>query len=102
MHIDWTDIHPDGTESLRSGEILAPEPPLAGMRAVRVQPDDTASTVTVVISSRRHRTGRELVAGVHGLNRTPQTKVIYSPDGGRYVDKGEAYRETDPRSKFGS
>ena len=99
--VAWTDIHPDGTEEERTGREWGPAPPLQGMKAWWVIPDrfdgepGSGAAVLVCRSSRRHLAGREVEREALGTVRRR-----YVPGAGRYVDKGEYFRETDPRSRF--
>lgn len=97
--IAWTDIHPDGTEEERYGVVWALAVPLAGMSAWWVQPDGCAGpTILVARSSRRHRCGRARASGtVLGMT---SSAGVWLASGGRYVDTGEYFRETDLRSRF--
>lgn len=93
--VAWTDIHPDGTEEERTGREWGPAPAVDGMKAWWVIPDEGGPAVLVCRSSRRHLAGREVEREVLGSIRRR-----YAARAGRYVDKGEYFRETDPRSRF--
>lgn len=91
--IVWTDIGPDGTETQRFGFVWAQATNLAGMRAWWVIPEGLdgepgqGPPVLVARASRRHIVGRDIDGR-------------WYREGGRYVDVGECFRETDPRSRF--
>jgi len=106
--IEWVDIQPDGREVPRSGHIWASAAPVAGMSAFWVLPgvmgqgknSEPVEAILVARSGRRHLVGRayrirkRLVTGEMGW------REMWNPTGGRFVDKGEWFRETDPRSRF--
>ena len=95
--IAWIEIEPDGTETERTGVVWALAEPLAGMSAWWVQPQD-GPVVLVARASRRLKCGRERTArAALGLS---SSGTIWMPRGGRFVDVGEYYRESDPRSAF--
>jgi hypothetical protein len=96
-NIAWVEIHADGTETSRRGFIWSLSGPVSGVgRAFWVLPGGEGpegppgafSAVLVAVASSRHLCGR--AKGRH-----------WDPRGGRYVDKGETYRQPDPRSVFG-
>jgi hypothetical protein len=100
MHdvVTWLDIHADGSEMRRSGRIWEHAPALTGAgKAWWVIPDeqvgDEPSAVLVVRAGRRHQVGRPR------RHPTREGAEVWDRKGGRYVDKGEYYRETDPRSR---
>lgn len=100
MHdvIIWLDIHADGTETRRSGRVWELAPALAGAgRAYWVIPDDRLpgepGALFVVRAGRRHRIGRPRP------HPKDEARTTWVRNGGRYVDKGEHYRETDNRSR---
>lgn len=105
--IDWFQISRDGAEQARRGEVWAlAEPVKAVGRAYWVQPlvfggmrrtDNLPSpadeiwlkdgpVILVAVAGRQHRCG---MAETHRFNVR----------GGRYIDKGEIYAETDPRAR---
>lgn len=102
--ITWTEIEPDGEEEMRTGIVWALAQPLAGMSAWWVQPDDpygdpgSGPCVLVARASRRHLCGRARAAR-SALGLTADA-TVWMPNGGRYIDVGEYYRETDQRSSF--
>lgn len=98
----WVDIHPDGTEDERRGMIWSPAPALAGMSAFWVLPDEGGEVVLVCRSSRRGPVGRSKQRRVVDLAGGEKVIDKWLPNGGRIVDKGEWFRETDPRSRFAS
>jgi hypothetical protein len=84
----WLDIRPDGFEYQRSGQVWSAAPALAGRgRAWWVIPRQTwldgPSALYVVLTGRRHRCGRSRAGK-------------WLPRAGRWLDPGEAYRETHP------
>jgi hypothetical protein len=90
----WVNIGPAGQESEGWGTIWGDGPSIAGMKTWWVLPDPPEATqgraeavVLVARASRRHQVGRD----VDGR---------WNPRGGRFVDIGEYFRETDPRSRF--
>lgn len=101
--ITWVDIAPTGVERPRTGYVWADARAVPGRgSAVWALADPDADghvpepgAVLVITAGRRHRVGRVVSAGHVG--RTPRWLV----NGGRYVDKGERYRETDSRSPGG-
>jgi hypothetical protein len=106
--IEWVDIQPGGRELPRRGHIWVAAAPVAGMTAFWVLPDlqdqgeDSGPSAAILVarSNRRHLCGRayriqkRLVTGEMGW------REMWNPTGGRFVDKGEWFRETDPRSRF--
>lgn len=101
--VTWSEIEPDGAESAATGLVWGLAPSINGMRCWWVIPDVSGSgvVVPVVRASRRHRVGRAIPV----RRRNPVTEVIgwterWDPGGGRYVDVGEWFRETSPRSRF--
>lgn len=90
----WTEIGPDGDECDAFGVIWHQAEPLAGMAAWWVKPD-IGPVVLVCRASRRHRAGRARTREVLG-----QMRERYVAEAGRFIDKGEWFRETDPRSRF--
>lgn len=91
----WTEIGPDGSESDAFGVVWGQAEPLAGMAAWWVMPDDESTPVLVCRASRRHRAGRARTREVLGSMRER-----YVEQAGRFIDKGEWFRESDPRSRF--
>jgi hypothetical protein len=92
--VAWVDIAPDGQESECWGAIWGDGPPLVGMKTWWVIPDApegaqgrTGAVVLIARASRRHQVGRDV--GGRWQSR-----------GGRLVDVGEYFRETDSRSRF--
>jgi hypothetical protein len=80
--IEWLDLEPLA-ERLRRGEVWAPAPTQPGRgRAYWVMPFGERACVLVIATSSRHRAGALLCDG------------RYWPKGGRWIDKGEHYRET--------
>lgn len=105
--ITWLQITRDGTETARRGEVWALAEPVRGVgRAYWVQPvvfggmrnDGGLPTpadeiwikdgpvILVAVAARQHRCG---------ARRTGRFDVR----GGRVIDKGETYAETDPRAR---
>lgn len=90
--ISWLDIHPDGSETARSGFVWSPAPQVAGRgTALWAVTDDThtrpgESVVLVILAGRRHRVGRTV-------------GERWSAHAGRFVDRHERYRETDPAAR---
>lgn len=95
--LEWLEIHADGAEGARRGRVWLPAPPLSGMRAWWVMPDvpfprrltAPGGVVLVVRASRRAQVGRRASTG------------RWEPRGGRFVDVGTLYVETDPASPQG-
>lgn len=86
VEVTWLDIHGDGTEVPRTGHIWAQAEAIGGRgTCVWAIPEGEALPVLVTTVGTRHRVGRG-------------TMLRWRPDGGRFVDKGERYRETSPRS----
>lgn len=86
--ITWLDIYPQGTEAPRTGLVWAPADPVGGRgTAVWAVPDGESRPVLVLTAGRRHPVGRR------------STNGRWRPRGGRVIDKGERYRETDPGAR---
>jgi len=106
--IQWVDIHPTGRDVPRSGHIWAPAASVAGMSAFWVIPgvmgqgadSEPAEAILVARSSRRHLCGRAFRIRRRSVTGQMEWRDMWNPTGGRYVDKGEWFRETDPRSRF--
>lgn len=106
MHepIAWVDIAPTGTERQRTGRVWAEARAVPGrgkaawVLADPVHPEGSGETwaVLVVTAGTRHRVGRSMPAGHVGR------PAVWGARAGRYVDKGERYRETDTRSPGGA
>ena len=97
----WRDIQPDGTEDERAGTVWAAAQSLAGMQAWWVVPDGGPLPVLVARSSRRHLVGRAFnIQRRRVSDGTMEWLARWNPKGGRYVDVGEWFRETDARSRF--
>jgi hypothetical protein len=84
----WRQIHADGGESLRRGPVWSVAPPVKGRRAWFVHDLGTEWVVRVCLASRRHQVGRRI-------------EGRWKPAGGRFVDLGTLYTETDPDSLSG-
>lgn len=106
VSITWVDIEPDGHEAQCFGRIFCDAAPVRGMKAWWVIEDDaegepgTGSPVLVCRASRRHRVGRETEVGRQLFGGPKRWVTKYFPDAGRFVDKGEHYRETAEGSPF--
>jgi hypothetical protein len=106
--LTWREIHPDGRDLPRSGHIWAPAAPVAGSTAFWVLPDlqdqgedsSPAEAILVARSSRRHLVGRAYRIRKRFVTGEMGWREMWNPTGGRFVDKGEWFRETDPRSRF--
>lgn len=98
--IAWRHIHPDGSETVRTGIEWADGAPLAGMRTWWVKADDDASMVLVARASRRHTVGRATNRWRRTIEGRGEWRQKWDPSGGRYVDIGEYFSEADPRSRF--
>ena len=100
--IEWVQIDPDGTETIRTGSIWCEAPSIKAQRAWWVIPDEPRegerSCICVMRASRRHRIGREMmVPNAHLRKSIP----VFYPRAGRYVDPREVYSETHPASPTG-
>jgi hypothetical protein len=95
--LEWLEIHADGAEAPRRGRVWDLAPPLAGMAAWWVLPEHRfprslsapGGALLVVRASRRAQVGRRAPGGA------------WRSHGGRYVDVGTLYVETDPASRQG-
>lgn len=98
--IEFVRFGPNGSEEHTAGYIWGQAPPVKGMRCYWVL-EVTAGglvapkpAVAVVVAPRRHRIGRAA--------RSRSGRAMWLNGGGRYVDVGTAYTETDERSGTGS
>lgn len=85
----WREIHADGGESLRRGPVWSVAPPVRGRRAWFAHDLVSGRVVRVCLASRRHQVGRRI-------------EGRWRPSGGRFVDLGTLYTETDPASLSGA
>jgi hypothetical protein len=85
----WREIQADGGESLRRGPVWSTAPPVKGRRAWFAHDLGTGLIVRVCLASRRHQVGRRI-------------EGRWRPAGGRFVDVGTLYTETDPSSLSGA
>lgn len=97
--IEFVRFGPDGSEEVVEGYVWGSAPPIRGMRCFWVLEVDSSGAVranpavAVVLASRRHR------VGIQARVRTGRT--VWIAKGGRFVDVGTAYTQTDPRSETG-
>jgi hypothetical protein len=102
----WQEIEPDGSENERTGRIWAPAPVVGGMSAFWVIPDGPdgepgpGPVVLVARAGRRHLVGRLYRVRRRSLTGGMEWREVWNPTGGRFVDKGEWFREADPHSRF--
>lgn len=95
----WQEIEPDGSESTCTGVVWALAGTISGMSAWWVIRDGVA--LLVGRAPRRTRAGRAVKRSARSaVTGLVEERERWHPAGGRYVDKGEFYRETDHRSRF--
>ncbi len=98
--ITWIEIHPNGDEVLVSGRAWAPARAV-GPHAAWWMLTGEAKTVLVARACRRHLVGRAFYVRRRSISTGElEWRSLWSPKGGRYVDVGEWFTETDERSRF--
>ncbi len=97
--VTWTEIHPDGAEKRVTGRAWAQARTVGGMSAWWMLTGD-GRAVLVARASRRHLVGRSFHVRRRSISGALEWRSLWSPHGGRYVDIGEWFTETDERSRF--